>query len=67
MSAHTQKPIDVAFEVSHREALALAQFLKRVGFREIRVNAQDEDEAYEMRNSLAIVRQALADVGYAPR
>lgn len=67
MSAHTRKAIDVAFEVTPREALALAQFLKRVGFREIRMNAQDEDEAYEMRNSLAIVRQALADVGYAPR
>lgn len=49
------------------EAWHLAQFLKRVGFSEFRTNAQDDAEAYAMRDAAARVRQALAEAGYAPR
>lgn len=48
-------------------ALALAQFVKRVGWSEIRQNAVDDDEAYEIRDALAGVEEALQRAGYAPR
>lgn len=48
-------------------ALALAQFVKRVGWQEIRQNAVDDDEAYEMRDALALLADALRSAGYAPR
>lgn len=49
------------------EAWNLAQFLKRVGFSDFRTNAQDDDEAYAMRDAADRVRVALAEAGYAPR
>jgi hypothetical protein len=61
------KPVRVEFELTALEAWDLAQFLKRVGFREFRVNAADEDEAYRMRDAAEHVRKALAAQGFAPR
>lgn len=49
------------------EAMALAQFLKRVGFGEVRVNAVDDADAYKMMDSLSYVRDALKDAGFNPR
>ena len=49
------------------EAWNLAQFLKRVGFSDFRANAQDDAEAYAMRDAADRVRAALAEAGYAPR
>lgn len=49
------------------EALALAQFLKRVGFGEWRQNAVNDSEAYLMRGACDKVARALAEVGYNPR
>ena len=49
------------------EALALAQFLKRVGWTEWRGNAIDDDEDYRMRGACERVQKALAEVGFAPR
>ena len=63
----TQKPIRVEFELAAQEAWDLAQFLKRVGFREFRINAADENEAYRMRDAAERVRRALAQIGFAPR
>lgn len=59
----------VTFTVTINEELAegLAQFLKRVGFAEMRQNAVDDVEAYIMRDALDRVRLALQAVGYAPR
>jgi hypothetical protein len=53
--------------LSREEALALAQFMKRVGFSEWRQNAVDNDEAYVMRDACDQVARALAEKGYAPR
>lgn len=61
------KSVQVCIELEPAVALALAQFTKRVGWLEIRQNAVDDDEAYEMRNALAAVADALKGVGYAPR
>lgn len=61
------KEVNFSVALSDDEALALAQFLKRVGWSEMRQNAVDEDEAYLIRAGLDQVRAALADVGFSPR
>ena len=61
------KIISLAVDLTDDSAWHLAQFLKRVGFAEFRSNAQDDDEAYAMRDAAAQVRKALVDAGYAPR
>ncbi|MDM5182215.1 hypothetical protein INH39_07585 [Massilia violaceinigra] len=48
-------------------AIALAEFLKRVGYDDYRTLAVDQQQAYEMRDAGEKVRAALADKGYAPR
>ena len=63
----TAKTIDLAVTLTDTQAWHLAQFLKRVGFSDFRSNAQDNDEAYAMRDAADRVRVALADAGYAPR
>lgn len=57
------------FNVSLEEekAWAFAQFLKRVGWQEIRENAVDEDEAYVMKDAIYEVMKALAEEGVSPR
>ena len=65
--SNTENPVRVEFELAATEAWDLAQFLKRVGFKEFRDNAVDEDEAYRMRDAAARVARALADKGFAPR
>jgi negative regulator of sigma E activity len=48
-------------------AQALAQFLKRVSWCEVRQNASGDDEADQMRYGLEQVRKGLQEVGYDPR
>ncbi len=65
MSAHPD--ITLTVTLGPDEALAFAQFLKRAGFSDYRVNAQDTDEAYTMLYAGEHIREALAEQGYAPR
>ena len=60
-------PANLAFELSGAEAWALAQFVKRVGWTEMRENAESEDETYLIRSALSQLADALRDQGYAPR
>ena len=39
------------------QAMALAQFVKRVGWSEFRSNAVDDDEAYLIRQALAVIQR----------
>ena len=59
--------IQVAFELEESQALALAQFVKRVGWSDIRQNAVSDDEAYTMRDALGELAKALRESGFAPR
>lgn len=52
---------------NEQTALALAQFVKRVGFAEFEQNAANEEEAYLMRDGVSKVQDALSEVGYNPR
>lgn len=54
-------------ELSEEQAIALAQFAKRVGFAEMRSNAIDDFEAYEMRDAIDLLRIGLANAGFSPR
>lgn len=57
----------IEFNLDEAQAMALAQFVKRVGWSEMRANAVDDDEAYLMRDALGELAKALRELGYAPR
>ena len=59
--------ITITASLSDAQALALAQFLKRVGLDDYKGLSVDADEAYTMLDAGEIVRKALAEAGYAPR
>jgi integrase/recombinase XerD len=59
--------VHLDFDLTPAQALALAQFLKRVGLDDYRRLAVDRDEAWTMLEAGERVRKALADAGYAPR
>jgi hypothetical protein len=61
------KTIEIHVTLTEPQAWEFAQFLKRVSFREYRMNATSEDEAYYMRDAGELIRRALAEQGYAPR
>lgn len=60
-------PVTVTVELTDSQALALAQFVKRVGWQEFRACAVDDDEAYAIRSAVDQVQRALAEQGYSPR
>lgn len=61
------KNILLTVEISDAHAAALAQFLKRIGWTEIRACAVDDDEAHLIRAALAQLREELDNEGYSPR
>ena len=61
------QPLTLTLEASEVDVQALAQFVKRVGWQEIRANAVDDDEAQLIRAGVEALQRALSDAGYAPR
>ncbi|MFL6970066.1 hypothetical protein ACJ6X8_27940 [Pseudomonas alvandae] len=53
--------------MSSAQTLALAQFVKRLTWSDMRGCAKDDDEAYEIRDAVGKLQNALALAGYAPR
>lgn len=53
-------------ELKPAHALALAQFVKRVRWTEVRQNAIGDDEADLMMDAISKLARALAEAGYAP-
>lgn len=61
------REFNLKVEMTPAEAWALAQFVKRVGWQEVRANAVSDDDAYTMRQALEKVREALNREGYSVR
>jgi len=59
--------MDVRVQLDEEQALALAQFVKRVGWSEMRSCAVDDAEAYAIRSAVDALQRALAEAGFAPR
>ena len=57
----------ITVSLPEEQALAFAQFLKRVGLDDYKSLAVDLGEAYEMRAAGEAIREELARAGYAPR
>jgi hypothetical protein len=57
----------VTVELTDDQAWQLAQFVKRVGVSDLRVNADSDVEACRMLTAIAQIQRALAQEGYAPR
>lgn len=62
---NTDTTVTLSLDAGHAWALAL--FLKRVGWSDIRGNAQDNQEAYDMRDAIEAAARTLAEAGYSPR
>jgi len=63
----TQKTVKITVELTMEQAEALAQFVKRASVSDFQPKAVDDVEAYNMWDAVGQVRQALEEVGYAPR
>jgi hypothetical protein len=63
----SRKLVTFTVQIDQVQAEALSQFLKRVGFSDLRQNAVDDVEAYTMRDALDQVRSSLQGAGYDPR
>lgn len=59
--------ITIEIDINDEEAMALAQFLKRLGWDEIRINAKNDEDASLMRHSLNKLQDAMDRAGYNPR
>ncbi|MCH9373716.1 DUF7706 family protein [Klebsiella pneumoniae] len=59
--------VPVNLQLTHREAQALAQLVKRQGFSDCRRLATSDIEAYLMMDGINQLMKALAEEGYAPR
>lgn len=57
----------IQLHLDEAQAMALAQFVKRVGWSEFRTNAANDAEAYEIRATVDALQMALAGAGFAPR
>jgi len=57
----------IDIELTDDEALAFAQFLKRVGIGNYKPLAESEEEAWKMMSAGELIRNALADAGVSPR
>ena len=57
----------IHLELNDAQAWALAELVKRIGWAELRQNAVDDAEAYEMREAIEVLARALADSGMSPR
>ncbi len=57
----------IDIELTDGEALAFAQFLKRVGVGNYKPLSESEEEAWKMMSAGEAIRKSLADAGISPR
>ncbi|WP_445494471.1 DUF7706 family protein [Photorhabdus sp. SF281] len=53
--------------LTHIEALALAQLVKRLNWAKIRACTANDEEAYQIKDAISKLQSALAYHGYSPR
>jgi len=63
----SQSAVMLSLELTDSEAVALAQFVKRVTWTEMRACAADDYECNQIRRGLDLLRQELGLQGYSPR
>lgn len=66
-SSYNLNPVDVIVSLDDAQALALAQFVKRITWSAMRECAVDDKETNDIAGALEELRVALRDKGYAPR
>lgn len=59
--------VTVTTELTESQAMALAQFVKRLSWSEMRACAVDDDETWVIKDAISALQKSLADVGYRPR
>lgn len=59
--------VTVSVELEPDQALALAQFTKRLMFSDIRDCAISDEDAYVMVAAIERLQRSLEDAGFAPR
>ena len=59
--------VQITINLSDDEAQALAQYLKRYIWTDVRKSAVNDDEAYLMRDAFNVIQRELSEAGYAPR
>ena len=59
--------VTVTTELTDSQAMALAQFVKRLTWSEMRACAVDDDETWVMKDAIQSLQKSLADVGFSPR
>lgn len=59
--------ITVTVELTDEQAQALAQYLKRYIWTDVRQSAASDEEAYSMRDAFNAMQYALTDAGYSPK
>lgn len=67
MNAPVKDSVILQLELTDDQAMALAQFCKRLSWSEYRHNAFNESEAYTIRTALTLLREELAYKGFSPR
>ncbi|EDC2918750.1 hypothetical protein GAD60_21700 [Salmonella enterica] len=59
--------VTVTTELTDSQAIALAQFVKRLTWSEMRACAVDDDETWVMKDAIQALQKSLADAGFSPR
>lgn len=57
----------LSLELDDQHAMALAQFVKRVSWNDLRGCAANDDEAWLMKNAIDKLQHAMSEEGYSPR
>lgn len=59
--------VTVTTELTDSQAMAQAQFVKRLTWSEMRACAVDDDETWVMKDAIQTLQKSLADAGFSPR
>ena len=59
--------INLDLDLDEKQIIALSQYVKRVGFSDVRQNSIDDDEAYLVMDAIYQIAKSLKENGYDPR